>query len=105
MPCITRCTRTWWEPQCPRKSGRFPKAERVRLPEKAYLAQRTRYLAMAPDAVIEAARRLEHAGDAPLADRYFPELALAWRGAQGADFEIAEGRVDAMGLRLYCDGR
>jgi hypothetical protein len=67
----------------PEKSGRFPKAERVRLPEIAYRTQRTRYLgAPATDGVIEAARRLDRAGDAPLSDRYFPELALAWRAAQ-----------------------
>jgi len=66
----------------PERSGRFPKAERVRLPEAAYRAQRSRYLGAAADAVIEAARRLERSADAPLADRYFPELALAWRAAQ-----------------------
>jgi hypothetical protein len=66
----------------PEQSGRFPKAERVRLPEAAYLAQRTRYLGAAAKAVMEAARWLERSGDAPLADRYFPELALAWRAAQ-----------------------
>jgi tetratricopeptide (TPR) repeat protein len=66
----------------PEKSGRFPKAERVRLPEAAYRAQRTRYLGAATDSVIEAARRLDRVGEAPLADRYFPELALAWRAAQ-----------------------
>ena len=83
----------------PEKSGRFPRAERVRLPEAAYRAQRTRYLgAAATDSVIEAARRLDRDNndrdnndrdnkdrdnkEAPLADRYFPELALAWRAAQ-----------------------
>ena len=67
----------------PEKSGRFPRAERVRLPEAAYRAQRTRYLgAAATDCVINAARRLDRVGEAPLADRYFPELALAWRAAQ-----------------------
>ena len=67
----------------PEKSGRFPRAERVRLPEAAYRAQRTRYLgAAATDSVIEAARRLDRASEAPLADRYFPELGLAWRAAQ-----------------------
>ncbi len=39
-------------------------------------------LGAAADGVIEAARRLDRAEDAPLADRYFPELALAWRAAQ-----------------------
>lgn len=67
----------------PEQSGRFPKAERVRLPDAAYRAQRSRYLGgAATDTVIESARRLERSGEAPLADRYFPELALAWRAAQ-----------------------
>lgn len=66
----------------PEQSGRFPKAEHARLPEAAYRAQRTRYLGAAAEVVIETARRLERAGEAPLADRYFPELALAWRAAQ-----------------------
>jgi hypothetical protein len=66
----------------PEQSGRFPKAERVRLPETAYRAQRFRYLGAAADAAMEAARRLERSADAPLADRYFPELAVAWRAAQ-----------------------
>jgi tetratricopeptide (TPR) repeat protein len=67
----------------PEPSGRFPKAERVRLPDAAYRKQRSRYLGeAAADTVIEVARRLERGGEAPLADRYFPELALAWRAAQ-----------------------
>lgn len=65
----------------PESSGRFPKAERLHLPEAAYRAQRARYLGTAADAVIEVVRRLDRDPE-PLADRYFPELALAWRAAQ-----------------------
>ena len=65
----------------PQPAGRFPKAERMRLPEGAYRTQRTRYLGSAAESVLEAARRLERVSPAPLADRYFPELALAWRAA------------------------
>ena len=65
----------------PQLAGRFPKAERVRLPESAYRTQRTRYLGTAAESVLDAARRLERMSSAPLADRYFPELALAWRAA------------------------
>jgi tetratricopeptide (TPR) repeat protein len=65
----------------PLTAGRFAKAERVRLPESAYRAQRTRYLGSATDGVLEAARRLERMSDAPIVDRYFPELSLAWRAA------------------------
>ncbi len=66
----------------PEKMGRFAKAERLRLPEAVYRAQRTRYLGTAAaNGVMEAARCLDRAGDTPLADRYFPDLALAWRAA------------------------
>ncbi len=66
----------------PQQAGRFPKAERLHLPEQAYRDQRTRYLGPAAESVLDAARRLERMSDTPLADRYFPELALAWRAAQ-----------------------
>ena len=66
----------------PEKLSRFPKAERMCLPESAYRAQRARYLGAAADNVIDAMRRLQRTGDTSLADRYFPELAVAWRAAQ-----------------------
>ncbi len=50
-------------------------------PRNAYRAQRNRYLGPAADRVLDAAHRLERMSDAPLADSYFPELALAWRAA------------------------
>lgn len=65
----------------PEKSGRFPAAERSRLPDNAYRAHRGRYLGPAAENVLEAAHKLERLGEAPLADRYFPDLALAWRAA------------------------
>jgi hypothetical protein len=68
----------------PEKAGRFPKAERMRLPEQAYHSQRFRYLASAADNVIDAIHRLERTNNTPLTDRYFPALALAWRAAQAA---------------------
>ena len=66
----------------PEAAGRFQKAERLCLPESAYRAQRTRYLGSAAESVLEAARRLSRGNDVPLAERYFPELAHAWRAAQ-----------------------
>lgn len=66
----------------PETSGRFPKAENLRLPDSAYRAQRLRYIGTAADTVLEAARRLDRLGEGPLTDRYFPELGLAWRAAQ-----------------------
>lgn len=65
----------------PEKAGRFPKADKVHLPFAAYLKQRARYLGGAADAVVDAAAKLERLHPAPLADRYFPDLALAWRAA------------------------
>ena len=65
----------------PEAAGRFPKAERMRLPEAAYRSQRFRYLAGGAGNVIDAIARLERGNDATLADRYFPALALAWRAA------------------------
>ena len=79
----------------PEQSGRFPKAERARLPDAAYRAQRSRYLGVAADTVFEVARRLERSGEAPLADRYFPELALAWRAAQRERGRPRQRRVPA----------
>jgi hypothetical protein len=66
----------------PETLGRFIKAERMRLPDEAYRAQRSRYLGTAADAVIDIAKRMERMDNTPLADRYFPDLALAWRAAQ-----------------------
>jgi hypothetical protein len=67
----------------PEPAGRFMKAERLRSPEQAYRQHRLRYLGPAAlNAVLEAASRLDRTGGTPLADRYFPELALAWRAAQ-----------------------
>ncbi len=67
----------------PETCGRFPKAQKIRLPEAVYRNQRFRYLSpQAIDSVIDAANRLEKTANGPLADRYFPELAHAWRAAQ-----------------------
>jgi hypothetical protein len=84
----------------PETSGRFPKAENVRLPDSAYRAQRLRYIGTAADSVLEAARRLDRVGEGPLADRYFPELALAWRAAQA----LAKGshKINAEFLDYGC---
>jgi hypothetical protein len=66
----------------PETLGRFVKAERMRLPDAAYRAQRSRYLGPAADAVIDIATRMERMDNVPLAERYFPDLALAWRAVQ-----------------------
>jgi hypothetical protein len=84
----------------PEKSGRFSAAERQRLPDSAYRSQRGRYLGPAADNVLEAAHRLERAEGATLADRYFPELSLAWRGARALSSKA--GGIDASLLNYGC---
>jgi hypothetical protein len=84
----------------PEKSGRFSAAERQRLPDAAYRSQRGRYLGQFADNVLEAAHRLERADGAPLADRYFPELALAWRAARALSSKA--GGIDASLLHYGC---
>jgi hypothetical protein len=84
----------------PEKLGRFSAAERQRLPDSAYRAQRGRYLGQAADNVLEAAHRLERAGGPPLADRYFPELALAWRAARALSSKA--GGIDPSLLNYGC---
>lgn len=60
--------------------GRFAACDRPRVPDKAYRERRTRFLGQsATAAALEAATRLERTAPAPLAERYFPEVALAWQ--------------------------
>lgn len=66
----------------PEDAGRFPKAEKVRLPDKEYLKQRVRFIGQtAASAALETAKRLERNLTGPLVDHYFPDLAVAWRAA------------------------
>ena len=66
----------------PVKLGRFAACKQARVPEANYRQRRTRYLGdLAAGAVLDLATRLERADPQPLADRFFPELALAWRAA------------------------
>jgi len=63
--------------------GRFSACPQPRVSDKAYRERRTRYLGTAAvTSLIEAAVRLEKLGSATLAERYFPELALAWRAVE-----------------------
>ena len=67
----------------PVKLGRFAACKQPRVPEADYRQRRTRYLGQAASAaVLDLAARLEKSDPRPLADRYFPELALAWRAAR-----------------------
>jgi hypothetical protein len=63
--------------------GRFTASTQPRVSHKTYRERRTRYLGTAAaSSVLEAAVRLEKLDPTSLADRYFPELALAWRAVE-----------------------
>ena len=63
--------------------GRFSACTQPRVSDKMYRERRTRYLgAAAVTSLLEAAVRLEKLASTTLADRYFPELALAWRAVE-----------------------
>jgi hypothetical protein len=63
--------------------GRFGACTQPRVSDKMYRERRTRYLGPAAVAsLLEAAVRLEKLASTTLADRYFPELALAWRAVE-----------------------
>jgi hypothetical protein len=63
--------------------GRFAASKAPRVPDKAYRERRTRSLGDSPSAtVLEIAARLERVETSTLAERYFPELASAWRAVE-----------------------
>jgi KaiC/GvpD/RAD55 family RecA-like ATPase len=67
----------------PTAIGRFAACKHPRVPDKAYHERRTRSLGPSPVAsVLEAAAHLERIGPDTLVERYFPELALAWRAVE-----------------------
>ena len=61
--------------------GRFEACKQPRTPGRSYVQMRERFLGkLAAGASLDAASKLERNGE-PLAARYFPELALAWKAA------------------------
>jgi hypothetical protein len=63
----------------PRAVGRFAAANAPRVPDKAYRERRDRVIGtQAASSVVDVATRLERIDRSSLAERYFPELALAW---------------------------
>lgn len=67
----------------PAAIGRFVKCGQPRVPERAYKERRTRFLGVgATQTVLDAAARLERVEPTTLAERYFPELGLAWRALE-----------------------
>jgi hypothetical protein len=71
--------------------GHFAACKAPRVPDKAYRERRTRFIGgPAVTAVLEAAARLERQ-PATLAERYFPELALAWHATERLGAVAAAG--------------
>jgi hypothetical protein len=67
----------------PYRAARFTACSNPRLPEKDYFERRARFLGSGPaSSAAEAAGRLEKLAPASLAERYFPELALAWQAVR-----------------------
>jgi hypothetical protein len=63
--------------------GRFTACKHPRVSDKAYRERRARYLGQAAAAcAVETATRLERLDPGTLAERYFPELALAWQAVE-----------------------
>ncbi len=86
--------------------GRFTASKHPRVSEKAYRERRTRYLGQGPvTSALEAAVRLEKLDSNSLAERYFPELALAWRAVERLRTPAAAGtsaNVDPALLDFDC---
>jgi hypothetical protein len=63
--------------------GRFIGCKQPRVPEKSYRERRIRFLGQgAVASALDAATRLERLDSSTLAERYFPEIALAWRAVE-----------------------
>jgi hypothetical protein len=67
----------------PRAVGRFAAAAGPRVPDKAYRERRDRFIGpQAAACTLDIATRLERSAPSPLAERYFPEIALAWKAVE-----------------------
>jgi hypothetical protein len=76
--------------------GRFAPSSGPRVPDQAYRERRARSLGASPVAsALDTASRLERLDTASLAERYFPELALAWRAVERLRNEAAQPPIDA----------
>ncbi|MGO9269207.1 MAG: hypothetical protein ACLQOO_02930 [Terriglobia bacterium] len=83
--------------------GRFAAAQQARVSDQAYRERRTRYLGPQAAAVaLEAAARLERTHSAPLADCYFPELALAWQAVERLRARSSDSETDPTWLDFDC---
>jgi hypothetical protein len=67
----------------PRAVGRFAAATGPRVPDKSYRERRDRFIgSQAAASTVDIATRLERIGSSQLAERYFPEIALAWKAVE-----------------------
>ncbi len=67
----------------PVAAGRFMASKQPRVPDKAYRQARTRFIGEgAALSALDAAARIEKLHPSGLAERYFPELALAWHAVE-----------------------
>ena len=78
--------------------GHFAACKEPRVPDKAYRERRTRFIGVpAVTTVLEVAARLERQ-PGTLAERYFPELALAWRAVE----RLTSSAALPDGLDFHC---
>jgi hypothetical protein len=85
----------------PRAVGRFAAASAPRVPDAAYRERRTRFIGpQAAGCALDVAMRLERLEAASLAERYFPELALAWTAVER--LSAASPRVDSAWTGFDC---
>jgi hypothetical protein len=84
--------------------GRFAASKQPRVPDNSYRPRRARFLGpQAVNVVLETAARLEREGTGTLADRYFPELGLAWHAAERLrDTGSGRVQVDPAWLEFNC---
>ncbi len=67
----------------PAAVGRFAASKHPRVPDAAYRERRAKQIGVnAAASALEAATRLERLDSSSLAERYFPELALAWKAVE-----------------------
>jgi len=83
----------------PVKLSRFAECRGPRVPDENYRQRRVQFLGQpAAAAALDLASRLERNDSRPLAERYFPELALAWQAASGLS-----GKARLAGLERFLD--
>jgi hypothetical protein len=74
----------------PRAVGRFAATTRPRVPDKTYRERRDRFIGpQAAACTLDIATRLERIAPSPIAERYFPEIALAWKAVERLSSQAA----------------